>query len=524
MLLNCFQVLASAASTWWAGLLSQSTTDLNRTSADQDQDQVVVVVPDLHTVLHRVDQRFLSVTIDASLASEERFMSLLSSVKIRTLTRALSPAFLRFGGTQQDFMEFSPKNSCDASLSWLLEERLKADWFQQQKILKEEELHRKFRKVQFTEDTVDRLVSFSRCCSLTLIFGLNALLRTSNNTWNSSNAHALMDYCQHRRYRLHWELGNEPNSFEKKAGIRVGGAQLGLDFTHLRKMMSQSQSYRHAGLYGPDIGQPRDHRTDMTEGFLQTGAEAINAFTWHHYYVNGRETSLKDFLDPDVLDTLALKTKEVLKRVWSVCPLKPVWLGETSSAFGGGAPGLSDTFAAGFMWMDKLGVAATLGLGVVMRQVLIGSGSYHMVDDNLDPLPDYWLSLLYKRLVGSEVLRVELSSDFGSNRRVRVYLHCAHRRYTTTQQYKHNAYTLFPVSLSLPSSLAHGSVEAFVLQSENQSLLTRSVMMNSVVMKMINDETLPDVRGRLLPASQLQLPSFSMAFFVLMDAHAAACS
>uniref|UniRef100_A0A8C5DZ43 Heparanase n=1 Tax=Gouania willdenowi TaxID=441366 RepID=A0A8C5DZ43_GOUWI len=519
-------------------LIHRTDGDLNRTSADQDQDQVVVVVPDLHTVLHRVDQRFLSVTIDASLASEERFMSLLSSVKIRTLTRALSPAFLRFGGTQQDFMEFSPKSpeqltfdppagtySCDASLSWLLEERLKADWFQQQKILKEEELHRKFRKVQFTEDTVDRLVSFSRCCSLTLIFGLNALLRTSNNTWNSSNAHALMDYCQHRRYRLHWELGNEPNSFEKKAGIRVGGAQLGLDFTHLRKMMSQSQSYRHAGLYGPDIGQPRDHRTDMTEGFLQTGAEAINAFTWHHYYVNGRETSLKDFLDPDVLDTLALKTKEVLKRVWSVCPLKPVWLGETSSAFGGGAPGLSDTFAAGFMWMDKLGVAATLGLGVVMRQVLIGSGSYHMVDDNLDPLPDYWLSLLYKRLVGSEVLRVELSSDFGSNRRVRVYLHCAHRRYVR------GALTLMsmnlsrkPVSLSLPSSLAHGSVEAFVLQSENQSLLTRSVMMNSVVMKMINDETLPDVRGRLLPASQLQLPSFSMAFFVLMDAHAAACS
>lgn len=38
-------------------------------------------------------------------------------------------------------------------------------------------------------------------------------------------------------------------------------------------------------------------------------------------------------------------------------------------------------------WLDKLGLAARLGLDVVMRQVLIGAGSYHLVDNNLDPLP-----------------------------------------------------------------------------------------------------------------------------------------
>lgn len=102
------------------------------------------------------------------------------------------------------------------------------------------------------------------------------------------------------------------------------------------------------------------------------------------YYVNGRDTSLEDFLDPEVLNTLALKTQEVMevmkKRLtnvhvykctinvlqfskdfkWFFCfvcpqtieltsPGKKVWLGETSSAYGGGAKGLSDTFVAGFM-------------------------------------------------------------------------------------------------------------------------------------------------------------------------------
>ncbi|KAM8871895.1 heparanase-like [Synchiropus picturatus] len=98
------------------------------------------------------------------------------------------------------------------------------------------------------------------------------------------------------------------------------------------------------------------------------------------YYVNGRDTSLEDFLDPEVLDSLQWKIREVLQTASRA--RKPVWLGETSSAYGGGAPGLSDTFAAGFMWMDKLGLAARSGLDVVMWQVLIGSGSY-----DLNPLP-----------------------------------------------------------------------------------------------------------------------------------------
>lgn len=45
-------------------------------------------------------------------------------------------------------------------------------------------------------------------------------------------------------------------------------------------------------------------------------------------------------------------------------------------------------------WLDKLGLGATLGLDVVMRQVLVGSGSYHLVDDNLDPLPVSFHQLL----------------------------------------------------------------------------------------------------------------------------------
>ncbi|KAF1377954.1 hypothetical protein PFLUV_G00206150 [Perca fluviatilis] len=173
----------------------------------------------LSAVIRRVDPRFLSVTIDASLATEEKFMSLLGSAKIRTLAKALTPSFLRFGGTRQDFMVFAPRRShrdaagltadgsCDdLELPSWLEDRLKKDWTRQQAVLMREDLHRKYRRVKFTEDTVDLLHSFSSCSGMDLIFGLNALLRNADNSWNSSNARSLLQYCESRGYRISWEL------------------------------------------------------------------------------------------------------------------------------------------------------------------------------------------------------------------------------------------------------------------------------------------------------------------------------
>lgn len=46
----------------------------------------------------------------------------------------------------------------------------------------------------------------------------------------------------------------------------MDGFQLGQDFTCLREMMSESKLYHDAGLYGPDVGQPRSHRLDMLQG------------------------------------------------------------------------------------------------------------------------------------------------------------------------------------------------------------------------------------------------------------------
>ena len=67
------------------------------------------------------------------------------------------------------------------------------------------------------------------------------------------------------------------------------------------------------------------------------------------YYVNGRDATIDQFYDPDVLNTLVDEIALGVQITQASGSKAKVWLGETSSAWGGGAEGLSDRYVAGFM-------------------------------------------------------------------------------------------------------------------------------------------------------------------------------
>jgi len=96
-----------------------------------------------------------------------------------------------------------------------------------------------------------------------------------------------------------------------------------------------------------------------------------------------------------------------------------VWLGETGHALYGGEPGVSDRYIAGLWWLDQLGLMARSGVRVVVRQSLVG-GDYALLDtETLAPRPDYWNSLLWKRLMGESVYAIAHDGDA----LLRVYAH-----------------------------------------------------------------------------------------------------
>ncbi|XP_061048432.1 heparanase isoform X2 [Eubalaena glacialis] len=449
-------------------------------------DDVVELLFSTERPVHLVSPAFLSFTIDANLATDPRFLTFLGSSKLRTLARGLSPAYLRFGGTKADFLIFDPKKEptfeersywqsqvnqdiCESgSVPSDVEKRLKLEWPFQEQLLLREQYQKKFK----------------------------------NSTYS------------------------KPNSFWKKAGIFINGLQLGEDFMELHKLLRKS-AFKNAKLYGPDVGQPREKTVKMLKSFLKAGGEVIDSVTWHHYYLNGRIATKEDFLNPDVLDTFISSVQKIFQAVEETRPHKKVWLGETSSAYGGGAPLLSNTFAAGFMWLDKLGLSARMGIEVVMRQVFFGAGNYHLVDENFEPLPDYWLSLLFKKLVGTNVL---MASVKGPDRnKLRVYLHCTNINHP---RYKEGDLTLYALNLHnvtkrlrLPHHLFDKQVDKYLIKpSGPNGLLSKSVQLNGQTLKMVDDQTLPALTEKpLRPGSSLGLPALSYGFFVIRNAKVAAC-
>uniref|UniRef100_G1KKK3 Heparanase n=1 Tax=Anolis carolinensis TaxID=28377 RepID=G1KKK3_ANOCA len=494
--------------------------------------------------LRQVSPFFLSLTIDANLATDPRYIAFLGSAKLRTLARGLSPGFLRFGGTKTDFLIFDPKEEPTLEEKVFLDQVARQDvcrfrsppldvmqvlqsqWPFQAMVLLRDQYKNKYRNTTITRSTVDILYNFAHCAGLHLIFGLNALLRKGSSQWDSTNAQLILDYTDSQNYSMSWELGNEPNSFKHKSGIYIDGYQLGQDFIHLRQLLNNYSRYKTAKLYGPDVGQPRKNTQKLLRRFLKSGGKVIDSVTWHHYYLNGRTATREDFMSPDVLDTFITAVQEELQLVDDTVPGKSVWLGETSSAYGGGAPQLSNTYLAGFMWLDKLGLSARLGIDVVMRQVLFGAGSYHLVSASFEPLPDYWLSLVYKKLVGTKVLHVDITGE--DPRKLRVYLHCTNEHHP---KYRDGDVTLFALNLNnrtkrllLPTYFANKQIDEYLLLPHGNSLLSTSIRLNGRLLKLVGDETLPSlIEKPLSPGSRLGLPAFSYGFYVIRNAKVRAC-
>ncbi|XP_032889961.1 inactive heparanase-2 [Amblyraja radiata] len=566
-LLASLPVLARLSASAQVG--EQKSTAAGPSQARRGMKTLILLDVEIRGSIRSVNENFLSIQLDPAVL-HNGWIDFLSSKKLVTLARGLSPAFLWFGGKRTDFLQFQnhrnlAKHRGELGPDFYLKnyeddivrsdiamdkqkgckiaqhpdimlelQREKAS--QMQVVLIKEHFSNTYSNITITARSLDKLYNFAECSGLHLIFGLNALQRNSDNSWNGSSGLSLLKYCASKKYNISWELGNEPNSYRSMVGRTINGSRLGKDYVQLKNLLQSVRFYTKASLYGPNIGRPRRNAAGLLDRFMKTAGTVINAVTWQHYYIDGQTVKVTDFMKTRLLDTLSEQIAKVQRIVNSHAPGKKVWLAGVGPSWAGGTSNLSDTFAAGFLWLNTLGMSAKQGMDVVVRNSFFDHGYNHLVDQNFNPLPDYWLSLLYKRLVGNKVLMIQVA---GLQRRprpgrvirdkLRIYAHCTQSR---NHNYLRGSITIYIINLhrsrkkiKLAGALRDKTVHQYLFQPHgDQGLLAKSVQLNGRPLVMEDDETFPEMKPRTLRAGRMVvIPPLSIGFYVVKNANAPSC-
>lgn len=467
-------------------------------------------------VVATVDERFVSFAVDTSQAVGGNFWAPngftepvppydFSRKQLRTLAGALSPAILRIGGSEADmvFYDLSDTPRADAPSPY---------------------------KFVFTRKMADDICDFASELNLDILFTLNAGPgpRDEAGKWTDGQARPLIQYMQSRDCPvIVWELGNEINGFQAIHGtdFRVTGEQYAEDMAVARRMVDDiSPNIKLAGpssAFWPFWGE----LAPVYPSFMAAGADSLDLITWHYYPqqsvrcpVQSQPGNPWTLLDPANLDEIQVWADEVESLRDDHAPDLDVWLGETGHAQCGGIQDLSDRYVTGFWWLDQLGLMARRGQPVVIRQTLSG-GDYQLVDEaTLSPRPDYWGSLLWRRLMGTRVLNASTDETL-----VRVYAHCAR---DVPGGLALAVINLADTALALDfGNFGKGERIRYALQAE--ALDSQQITLNGRVLD-LDEGSLPPLEGvsaqtRDADASRAWFPGLSYGFFLLPQAGIEAC-
>jgi hypothetical protein len=476
-----------------------------------------------------IDPRYLSVAVDAAQVVGGTFWSPEASIeapggthpvppydfgrpRLRRLAQELAPAYLRIGGTTADKVFYdmgaappaAPPSGYGAVLT-------RAQW--------------------------DGLNDFALALDYRVLFTLNAGPgpRDDDDVWRPDNARTLLEYTSAKKYPVAlWDFGNEASAypFTIRFGYRVSPAQLARDVAVVRTLVDQATPgtllAAPSSAYWPVVGE----LLPLYGEFMAAGAGAsIDVVTWHYYPQQSRRCLLATrraspdrMLDPVTLDEIDTWAGRVESKRDRYAKGKPVWLGESGNAQCGGEPGVSDTFISGFWWLDQLGRVARRGEQVVVRQTLSGSNYGLIDDDTLVPRPDYWTSVLWRRLMGDRVL----DAAAGRDPLLRVYAHCTRHGAADAAP---GAVTLAILNLdrSRGVSLELGAYGDFaeVYELSSPDIKSPRIDLNGAPLAVAADGSLPSLAAGVVHRDAAGLrASFGPAtygFVVLPGAEAPAC-
>jgi hypothetical protein len=300
-------------------------------------------------------------------------------------------------------------------------------------------------------------------------------------------------------------LGNELNAFWFIHGLR-NQTSTAIYHEDLKKARALVKRYTpealftgQASAFWPVLGEPLNFFFGFMRDYLRRSGELIDLVAWHYYPQQSRREPIADrrahpsrLLDPANLDSVKYWAERINSWRDRYAPHKSVWLGETGNAQAGGEPGVSDAYIGGLWWLDQLGLLARLGTQAMVRQTLSGSQYGLLEDESLDPRPDFWNSLLWKRLMGRQVYQTQIDGD--SSGKLRIYAH-------DTPPAVSGIVTVLAINLDhTRQALLHFPEfdnRAYCLfECYTSDVLGKTILLNGEKLALIAGNALPELRGK----------------------------
>lgn len=451
-------------------------------------------------VVSTTDLRYVSWTIDPS-SNRQFFEFNFADDKLRYLAAQL-PTYVRVGGSGEDYLTYEFGNTtckdtrCLNATHW------------------------------------DNLYSLVHDAGAKMVFGLNECPRTNiipekiqttcddvGGTWDSTNAREFLKYSISKGYTFFgFELGNERNG-------QISADTQAKDFKVLSELLIElyPDTTTRPLLFGPDAHSFKDNPKKWSnlasyiKEFIHKAQELsipIGGIT-HHEYI---EVLGASSYDPARLNLTSQIAILVNNTVHSVLPKTSLWAGEIGPHNGGSAPCDHTSmrwanFANSFWYSYALGAKALNGYSVFARQDFIGI-DYGMLDClTFDPLPDYYVGLLFHRLMGPNVLRA-----IGKHDTLRSFAHCG----------KDGGTSLLLINLDNSmitvtiSGVLSNRIEYHL--TAPKGVLGTAVALNGALLKLDSKAKLPALTGmQMSGSSPIKMSPLSIAFIVLPEMNTKIC-
>jgi heparanase len=431
----------------------------------------------------------------------------LTNARLRKLAAALGPSYVRVSGTWANTTYFPTTDQAPANPPAGFGSVL---------------THKQWQGVIEFSKAVDARIVTS--------FANGIGTRDPAGVWTSGQAKRFLDYTKSVGGHIAAaEFMNEPN-MAAMGGAPAGydAVAYGRDFKIFYAFAKQAAPDMH--ILGPgSVGEAAENwavasgygsaELLKTRDLLAASQPAhVDAFSYHNYdavsqrcVAQDHQTTPQTALSEDWLG----RTDETLANYRKLRdefePGRPFWVTETADAACGGNP-WANRFLDSFRYLDQLGRLAKQDVRVVMHNTLTAS-DYGLLDEKtLEPKPNYWAALLWRRLMSPTVLESGVPIREG----LHLYADCLRGTPGAVALLAINNSRTRPTSIALPNG-----GDRYTLSAPN--LEATQVQLNGEVLKLSAGDKFPTLKPIHVSAGTVELQPASISFFAVLNADNPSC-